>query len=972
MSTRLEHQLAQAQRLLADFQKQNNGRAIAPDDTVTLRQLAAALDELQTQLATTGEPRPEVYRQMFEKNRAVKLIIDPETGEIVDANPAACDYYGYDRATLKTLTIADINILSREQVHAEMDRARTEQRTYFVFRHRLASGELRDVEVHSSPIEIDGRPLLFSIIHDITARIEAERQFNESALALEQRVTERTAELAASNAHLRAEIAERERVEEALRTSEAKWRQLVQHIPALVIEIDLDGTILTLNRPQSGLTLDDYIGQSIFEVSLPQAREKLHAAFPEVLHHDHVLEYETSSFGPRRTTAWYHCHLAPITTADRAKSLIMVLNDITAQKEAEARLRESEARYQTISELVTDFTFVMRVKPDGIMAYEWINDAFLQMSGFGLDEVYQPNVWGRLFHPDDAITLLQDVDVLIADPSRPLDFEYRLIDRHSHIRWVRGRAVAQQDPSAPGVFRIIGAAQDFTQRREAERALRASEEKYRSLFEHATDSIFIVDPATRQFLDVNARAAERLGYTREELIGQPLSTINVDVSDQQTDDTIQALRAGRSIVLETIHKRKDGTVMPVEISTRGVEYGNTQVIQSFVRDITDRKLAEAITHEQRILTQALSEIAAALSRTLDLDRVLELMLIHMGRVVPHDAAHIVMLANGEIAAVRLEGYAAYAVDPIDQDAFPALATITPLRTMIETRQPVVIGDTTTHTDWTRLIPAHGLRAYAGVPIFYDEEQRIAGFLCLESATPEFFTAEHIERLQAFASHAAIALRNATQYEQSRQLAALEERQRLARDLHDAVSQMLFSASLIAGTLPRLLDAGEDRLRAGLEELQTLTQGALAEMRTLLLELRPATLLKTDFDELLRQLTRAFTGKTRVPVDLTADVQCRLPENMQITLYRIAQEALNNISKHARATQVVIRLECHPERVRLSIQDNGRGFDPQAVPAEKLGVQIMHERAASIGAEFALTSAPDAGTQINVAWDRPIT
>ncbi len=120
------------------------------------------------------------YREMFERNRAVELIIDPATGLIIDANHAAATYYGYSRERLKRMYISEINTLSQEEVAEEMRRAKEEENDYFIFRHRLASGMVRDVEVHSGPIEVDGRALLYSIIHDVTARIRSEHALRES------------------------------------------------------------------------------------------------------------------------------------------------------------------------------------------------------------------------------------------------------------------------------------------------------------------------------------------------------------------------------------------------------------------------------------------------------------------------------------------------------------------------------------------------------------------------------------------------------------------------------------------------------------------------------------------------------------------------------------------------------------------------------------------------------------------------
>ena len=202
-------------------------------------------------------------------------------------------------------------------------------------------------------------------------------------------------------------------------------------------------------------------------------------------------------------------------------------------------------------------------------------------------------------------------------------------------------------------------------------------------------------------------------------------------------------------------------------------------------------------------------------------------------------------------------------------------------------------------------------------------------------------------------------------------AVAAERSRLARELHDAVTQTLFSASLIAEVLPRLWAKDPEKGRQQLEEVRLLNRGALAEMRSLLLELRPEALARAKMDDLLRQLGRAMTGRTGVPVLVSADVQCSLPADVQVALYRIAQEALNNAGKHAQAGQVNVHLCCEAGQVVLSIRDDGRGFDVHHVPPGRLGTGIMHERAASIGAELAVESEPGSGTEVRVRWKKGV-
>jgi signal transduction histidine kinase len=203
-------------------------------------------------------------------------------------------------------------------------------------------------------------------------------------------------------------------------------------------------------------------------------------------------------------------------------------------------------------------------------------------------------------------------------------------------------------------------------------------------------------------------------------------------------------------------------------------------------------------------------------------------------------------------------------------------------------------------------------------------------------------------------------------EKAAQEAVTVERTRLARDLHDAVTQTLFSASLIAEVLPDLWTMSQTEGQKRIEELRQLTRGALAEMRTLLVELRPNALTEIPLPDLLRQLCESLIGRARLPIELQVRGARKLPPDIQVGLYRITQEALNNVVKHAKATQAAVRLELE-DQVRLSVTDNGAGFDPAAVPPDHLGLQILRERAEAIGASLTILSRPGEGTCISVAW-----
>ena len=240
---------------------------------------------------------------------------------------------------------------------------------------------------------------------------------------------------------------------------------------------------------------------------------------------------------------------------------------------------------------------------------------------------------------------------------------------------------------------------------------------------------------------------------------------------------------------------------------------------------------------------------------------------------------------------------------------------------------------------------------------YDEARRLTEVLSIG-----------IDRTEQKRAEEALAQRE-------KEKAAAAERNRLARDLHDAVSQTLFSASLIAEVLPRLWERDPVEGRRRLEEVRQLTRGAMAEMRTLLLELRPTALAEADLGELLKQLAEAITGRARVPVSLHVEGECPTSSDVKVAFYRIAQEALNNVAKHAAASQVDLHLRCSPPasdgtapgRMELCVCDNGRGFDPHGVTSEHLGLGIMRERAESVGAALQVDTRPGDGTRVTVVW-----
>ncbi len=263
-----------------------------------------------------------------------------------------------------------------------------------------------------------------------------------------------------------------------------------------------------------------------------------------------------------------------------------------------------------------------------------------------------------------------------------------------------------------------------------------------------------------------------------------------------------------------------------------------------------------------------------------------------------------------------------------------------------------------------------LEALCGVPITVGGQ--VFGLFGVGWTQRHTLTQDQRRLVLALAQRAGLAIQNARLFEQAQQAATVEERQRLARELHDAVTQTLFSASLIAEVVPRLMERNPDEGRRRLDELRRLTRGALAEMRTLLLELRPTALVETPFGHLVRQLGEAAASRSNLSVECEADgEEWSLPPEVQIAMYRIAQEALNNTGKHAGASRAQLHLRWTPEAVTLRVQDDGRGFDPKTTPPGHLGLGIMHERARAIGARLRIDSRPGGGTRVSARWRRAL-
>ncbi len=291
-----------------------------------------------------------------------------------------------------------------------------------------------------------------------------------------------------------------------------------------------------------------------------------------------------------------------------------------------------------------------------------------------------------------------------------------------------------------------------------------------------------------------------------------------------------------------------------------------------------------------------------------------------------------------------------------------------LGAMLEERQPYLTSDIHEHPRfrgwWPKGHP--DMRSFLGVPIVA-RERVIGAFYLTDKVGALDFTGEDQELIELLAAHAAIAITNARLYEESRELSVLAERNRLALDLHDAVSQKLFGLALAAESAGTLLDRDPEAARDQVAKLQTLAQEAREELRSLVFELRPPDLEQDGLCGALRKHVEVLRRVQPVAIELDLDAGIELDPSRDRELLRIAQEAIHNALRHARARQLEVRLGRTDGRVLLEVADDGVGFDPGAreLRATHLGLTSMEERARRLGATLEIRSAPGSGTVVHL-------
>jgi PAS domain S-box-containing protein len=471
----------------------------------------------------------------------------------------------------------------------------------------------------------------------------------------------------------------------------------------------------------------------------------------------------------------------------------------------------------------------------------------------------------------------------------------------------------------------------------------------------------------------NSKLEEMFGYYTNELINQPIETL---IPERFRNDHrhhrnsfarnphVRPMGSG----MDLAGRRKDSSEFPIEAGLSYINMGDELLVMGSITDITRRKQTEDLL-ERRVeertrelerrqrVSDGLRDILAVLNSNLSLEEILGHITAQACQMLHADASAI-FRNEDSLGGATIE--ASYGLpNPYNVSALRLQSPSAGGPLVIHANNRFSIISASEPASDLPIAPPEEMesnyRAVLTVPLSIKDEPY--GSLMLYYNELRKFSAEEIELATTMGDQTALAIANARLRTQVERTAVTAERNRIARDLHDSVTQTLFSASMIAEVLPRLWHRDRNEASNRLNELRQLTRGALAEMRTLLLELRPAKLIEVELAELLRQLAEAITGRSRVPITLAVDETVALPPDIKVAFYHIAQEALNNVAKHARATHATVKVESLEAGARLVVQDDGRGFMLEKVRPEHLGLTIMHERAEAIGARLEVQSIP---------------
>lgn len=517
--------------------------------------------------------------------------------------------------------------------------------------------------------------------------------------------------------------------------------------------------------------------------------------------------------------------------------------------------------------------------------------------------------------------------------------------------------------------------------REGATQLRQAEEKFRTLVENLPDVIARFDPHLRH-LYVSPAVERVAGRRPQEFVGKTNRELGMpsDLLEVWDSALRRVFETGRPERLEFAFSTADGMRhFDCRLVPETEPEGAISSVLSVARDVTDRRLAYEAERRARTIADALREATVMLTRSLDRETVLATLLDRLRGLVPFDRARVMLLNERSRVSVRaiFDGDRVVSLTPEVRSEFDP--TDHPIvQGILTTGTAVLIPDVRAHPDWSLPTDGSSEASWMGVPLFARGD--VAGLFSLSKREAGYFNEEHVRLAEAMSSQASVAVENAILFEQmqtstvrmkalSRRLVEVQESERrhIARELHDEAGQVLASLRFGLRLLEREIDEGGNA--AGrVAELMQRTDAVIDSLHRLAADLRPASLDPLGLEAALREYSRSAGTSFGFTVRFKARglKGKRLPAVVETTLFRVVQEAMTNVVRHAHATRADVLLEHRGDRAMVMVEDDGVGFEMgQVQHGDHFGLLGMKERAEALGGTLTVESAPGAGTTIVV-------
>ncbi|MDP8950896.1 MAG: PAS domain S-box protein [Actinomycetota bacterium] len=755
---------------------------------------------------------------------------------------------------------------------------------------------------------------------------------------------------------------QRRRTEEELRGSEELYRAVVEQAAENIFLVDVDTKWIL--RPNAafqqllGYTAEELRRTTLYDV-VAHDRESIDRNTRRILAEGRYSVGERKYRRKDGSLVDAEINVSTISYGGR-RVLCVVSRDITERKRAEEKLRASEAGLANAQRVA----HLGNWEWDLVSNEAYWSDELYRIHGFAPQEFVPTwELFLSYVHPADREHIEKSFHQALHE-REPYDVEHRILRPDGSERIVHCQLELAFDERGQAV-RAVGTVHDVTERKKNEEALRQSEQLYRTVIEQAAENICLVDAETKRILESNPAFQRTLGYTEEELRRMTLYDFVAHDRESIDRNMRRALEQKRYFVGERKYRRKDGTLTDVEVSASTILLDDREALCIVAHDITERARVQGLL-EERVAT--LSRIAAGLTLDLPAENTFDVL-----------AESVVNASTAVACLVTLTGEKTEALYPAGSHDMPEGYTAgleasyragvqSPTIEAFRKRRPMLVRDLRRIVLSNPLYaPIHHLVREVPWDILYIvpliSRGRALGAINLCYPPGREPGEDEKTFLGAVADQTAVAVENARLFAQARGKAALEERQRLARELHDSVSQALYGIALGAKTPRTLLERDPRQAADPLDYVLSLAEAGLAEMRALIFELRPESLEKEGLVAALEKQAAALRARHEIEVESVLCDEPGASSEAKETVYRIAQEALHNIVKHARASNVEIAMNCDPERIILQVSDDGVGFDAGEDFPGHLGLRSMRERASHLGGTLEVETEPGRGTRI---------